>query len=47
VEFEITPRQFSIIGIEDKPVIESGWFIIWVGGGQPGAIGSTTVKGRI
>ncbi len=47
VEFEITPRQFSIIGKDDKPVIESGWFTVWVGGGQPDAIGSATVKGRI
>ena len=47
VEFEIAPRQFSIIGKDDKPVIESGWFTVWVGGGQPGIAGTNTVKGRV
>jgi beta-glucosidase len=47
VEFELKPEQFSIVGKEDKPVTESGWFTIWVGGGQPGTIGSNTVKGRV
>lgn len=47
VEFEIAPRQFSIIGNEDKRVIESGWFTIWVGGGQPGTMNASTLKARI
>jgi beta-glucosidase len=47
VEFELNPEQFSIIGKEDKPVTEPGWFTVWVGGGQPGTNGSNTVKGRV
>jgi beta-glucosidase len=47
VEFDITPRQFSIIGNEDKRVIESGWFTIWVGGGQPQVANASALKGRI
>jgi len=47
VEFELKPEQFSIIGKEDKPVTETGWFTVWVGGGQPGTNGSNTVKGRV
>jgi len=47
VEFELTPRQFSIIGAEDKRVIESGTFNIFVGGGQPGAEASNVVSTKV
>jgi beta-glucosidase len=36
VEFELDPRQFSIINNKDKRVIEPGYFTISVGGKQPG-----------
>ena len=36
VEFELMPRQFSIINNKDKRVIEPGYFTITVGGKQPG-----------
>ena len=35
VEFTLNPRQFSIIGKDNKRVIETGDFEIFVGGGQP------------
>lgn len=35
VEFEITPRQFSMIGESDKRVIENGWFTISTGVANP------------
>lgn len=47
VDFELTPRQFSIIGADDKRVIESGDFTIYVGGGLPGTAGITTVSNKI
>ncbi len=47
VEFELTPRQFSLIGESDKRVIEKGWFTVTAGGGQPGAKNAQTVSGRI
>jgi beta-glucosidase len=47
VEFEITPRQFSIIGENDKRVIENGWFTIYTGGGQPGVKNANAVSARI
>ncbi|HSH19918.1 MAG TPA: glycoside hydrolase family 3 C-terminal domain-containing protein, partial [Draconibacterium sp.] len=47
VEFEITPRQFSMIGENDKRVIEPGWFTLSAGGGQPGKKNSNAVLGRI
>ncbi|HSO88871.1 MAG TPA: glycoside hydrolase family 3 C-terminal domain-containing protein, partial [Draconibacterium sp.] len=47
VDFEITPRQFSIIGENDKRVIENGWFTVSAGGGQPGAKNANTVSARI
>jgi beta-glucosidase len=47
VEFEITPRQFSMIGENDKRVIENGWFTISAGGGQPGAKNANAVSARI
>ena len=47
VEFELAPRQFSIIGKNDKRVIESGEFEIYVGGGQPGMKSSATVSEMI
>ncbi len=36
VEFNLGPRQFSIINNKDKRVIEPGYFTIAVGGKQPG-----------
>jgi beta-glucosidase len=36
VEFNLEPRQFSIINKKDKRVIEPGYFTIAVGGKQPG-----------
>jgi len=47
VKFELTPRQFSMIGKEDERIIENGWFTISVGGGQPDIKGSNFVTGRI
>jgi len=47
VEFEITPRQFSMIGENDKRVIENGWFTIYTGGGQPGVKNANAVSARI
>jgi len=47
VEFEIQPRQFSMIGADDTRIIEPGWFTVSVGGGQPGAKGSVSVSGRV
>ncbi|MCY1722133.1 glycoside hydrolase family 3 C-terminal domain-containing protein [Prolixibacteraceae bacterium Z1-6] len=47
VEFELEPRQFSIIGAEDKRVIESGNFIVFVGGGQPGVKASNVVSAKV
>jgi beta-glucosidase len=47
VEFELTPRQFSIIGAEDKRVIESGDFTIFVGGAQPGEKERNTVSAKV
>lgn len=41
IEFAIEPRQFSIINKQDKRVIEPGYFIISVGGKQPGFKGYT------
>jgi beta-glucosidase len=47
VEFELTPRQFSMIGENDKRVIENGWFTIYTGGGQPGVKNANAVSARI
>jgi beta-glucosidase len=47
VEFEITPRQFSMIGDYDKRVIENGWFTIYTGGGQPGAKNANAISARL
>ena len=47
VEFELNPRQFSMIGENDQRVIEAGDFTIFVGGGQPGVKRSGTISGRI
>lgn len=47
VDFELTPRQFSMIGEDDKRVIENGWFTIYTGGGQPGANNANAVSARI
>ncbi len=47
VEFELTPRQFSMIGENEKRVIESGRFTVYAGGGQPGKMNSNSVEGKI
>jgi beta-glucosidase len=47
VDFELTPHQFSMIGENDKRVIENGWFTIYTGGGQPGNKNSGTVSARL
>ncbi len=47
VEFNLTARQFSMIGESNKRVIEPGWFTISVGGGQPGGKSAETVSARI
>lgn len=47
VEFELTPRQFSMIESDDKRVIESGWFTVYTGGGQPGAKNSGAISARL
>ncbi|MBK6285454.1 MAG: glycoside hydrolase family 3 C-terminal domain-containing protein [Draconibacterium sp.] len=47
IDFELTPRQFSMIGPNEKRVIEKGWFTISVGGGQPHVKISNTVSARI
>ncbi len=46
VEFELTPRQLSLIGKDDVRVLESGWFTVSVGGGQPGVKETNDVSGR-
>ncbi len=47
VEFELAARQFSMIGENDKRVIEPGWFTVSVGGGQPDSKGANSVLGRV
>ena len=47
MEFELQPRQFSIIGNEDKRVIESGEFSIFVGGSQPDVKNANTIYGKV
>ncbi len=47
VEFELTARQFSMIGANEKRVIEKGWFTISIGGGQPDVKISNAVSARI
>ncbi len=47
VEFNLTARQFSMIGESNKRVIEPGWFTISVGGGQPGEKSAETISARI
>ena len=53
VEFNLEPRQFSIINKKSKRVIEPGYFTISVGGKQPGFKGyldpqfTQVVSGRI
>jgi beta-glucosidase len=44
VEFVLSPRQFSMINVEGKRVIEPGWFTISVGGKQPGFEGYLDAK---
>lgn len=40
VEFNLDPRQLSIINNKNQRVIEPGWFTIAVGGKQPGFTGN-------
>ncbi|WP_346858170.1 glycoside hydrolase family 3 C-terminal domain-containing protein [uncultured Draconibacterium sp.] len=47
VEFELTPRQFSIIGADDKRIIESGSFTVFVGGGQPETEATKVVSAKV
>ncbi len=47
VEFELQPRQFSMIGADDKWVIESGDFTIFVGGGQPNDKSAQSVSATV
>ncbi|MBC8004461.1 MAG: glycoside hydrolase family 3 C-terminal domain-containing protein, partial [Verrucomicrobia bacterium] len=53
VEFTLNPRALSMINNKDKQVVEPGWFVLSVGGEQPGFSGAadasttTTVAGRV
>ncbi|MBN1985326.1 MAG: glycoside hydrolase family 3 C-terminal domain-containing protein [Prolixibacteraceae bacterium] len=47
VEFILSPRQFSLIGQDEKRVIETGTFVVSVGGGQPGKKASNSVSKEI
>lgn len=47
VEFTLQPRQFSLIDNSGKRVIESGWFTLHAGGGQPVSKVDGTVSKRI
>ncbi len=47
VDFTLEPRQFSLIGADEKRVIENGKFVVSVGGGQPGGKASNSVSKEI
>ncbi len=47
VTFQLSPRQFSMIGKDENRLIEKGWFTVSVGSGQPGFSSSTTLSARI
>ncbi|QIA08316.1 glycoside hydrolase family 3 protein [Draconibacterium halophilum] len=47
VKFVLQPRQFSIIGVDDKRVIEPGDFTLFVGGSQPAGKGLNGVSKTI
>ncbi len=47
VEFEISPRQFSIINNDGEREIENGWFTVFVGGGQPETKNSNSISSRV
>ncbi|WP_347841079.1 glycoside hydrolase family 3 C-terminal domain-containing protein [uncultured Draconibacterium sp.] len=47
VKFVLEPRQFSIIGDEDKRVIEPGDFTIYIGGTQPEGKGANVISKTI
>ena len=47
VEFELEPRKFSLIGADENRVIESGWFTIYAGGGQPASEVSGAIFKRL
>lgn len=44
LDFEINPRQLSLINKKDKRVIEAGWFTIFLGGKQPNLSDNTATK---
>ena len=46
VEFELAPRQLSLIGKDKVRVLENGWFTVSVGGGQPNAKHSNAISER-
>ena len=46
VEFQLEPRQLSLIGKDDVRVLEEGWFTVSVGGGQPNFKSSNAVSER-
>ncbi len=47
VEFNLEPRQFSMIGADEKRIIEPGWFTISVGGGQPDDKNAHAISGKL
>ena len=47
VNFVLEPRQFSIIGADDKRVIEPGEFSLFVGGSQPEGKGKNGISKTI
>jgi len=44
VQFELEPRQLSMINDKNKQVVEPGYFTITVGGEQPGFTGSANAE---
>jgi beta-glucosidase len=52
VEFELRPRDLSMVSDAGEPIIAEGKYSVSVGGGQPGTgaqtvDGSFEVKGRV
>lgn len=47
VDFELSARQFSMIGENDNRVIEPGDFTVFVGGGQPGDENAKAISAKI
>lgn len=46
VEFDLMPRQLSLIGKDENRVLEEGWFTVSVGGSQPNAKNSNAISER-